>query len=292
MLTDAEGNVSTAGVITSAADTVQVVTDGTASSGSTPSGILDMVGYGLHHVLDGADHLLFLVTLLLTAPLVAVGGQWLRRTEPLPTARGVLGVVTSFTIGHSITLIAAAMGWVQLPTRLIEVLVAASVAVAAVHALRPLVRRGENLIAAGFGLVHGLAFAGILSDLGLAGTTSVPSLLAFNVGVELAQLRPRSRCSRRSTCWRTPASTGRFATWSLAARSWSRSAGWSSGSRWPRVRSPARSRQRSITPGTWSSCSRRCRVPPGWPTGRSMRHQATRTQRNGLPLSECLQRSS
>ena len=95
-----------------------------------------MVGYGLHHVLDGADHLLFLVTLLLTAPMVAVGGAWLRRTDALPTARGVLGVVTSFTAGHSVTLIAAAMGWVQVPTRSIEVLVAVSVGVAAVHALR------------------------------------------------------------------------------------------------------------------------------------------------------------
>jgi hypothetical protein len=57
-----------------------------------------------------------------------------------------------------------------------------------VHAIRPLARRGEVLIAGGFGLVHGLAFAGILTDLGLHGSASVPALLAFNVGVELAQL--------------------------------------------------------------------------------------------------------
>ena len=185
VLTDAAGDVSTAGVITAGSDPVQVVGD---TAGAASSGLADMVGYGLHHVLDGADHLLFLLTLLLTAPLLAAGGRWVGSEDRRGTVRGVLAVVTAFTLGHSITLVAASMGWVHLPTRLVEVLVAVSVAVAAVHALRPLVRRGEALIAAAFGLVHGLAFAGILADLGLTGTTSVPALLAFNVGVELAQL--------------------------------------------------------------------------------------------------------
>ena len=106
----------------------------------------------------------------------------------VPTLTAVLGVVTAFTVGHSLTLVASALGWVDVPTQLVEVLVAASVGVAAVHAIRPLVRRGETLIAGGFGLVHGLAFAGILTDLGLERATSLVTLLAFNVGVELAQL--------------------------------------------------------------------------------------------------------
>ena len=185
VLTDAAGDVSTAGVLTSTSDSVQVLGD---SASAASAGLVDMVGHGLHHVLAGADHLLFLTTLLLTAPLVARGGRWVRRARPLTTARAVLGVVSAFTLGHSVTLIAASLGWVAAPGRLVEVLVALSVAVAAGHAWRPLVPRGESLIAAGFGLVHGLAFAGILSDLGLAGTASVPALLAFNVGVELAQL--------------------------------------------------------------------------------------------------------
>jgi hypothetical protein len=98
----------------------------------------------------------------------------------------VLAVVTAFTAGHSLTLAAAAPGWVSVPAGPVEVAIAVSVGVAAVHAVRPLARRGEVLLAAGFGLVHGLAFAGILTDLG--GATSLPALLAFNVGVELAQL--------------------------------------------------------------------------------------------------------
>ncbi|MEJ5913504.1 HupE/UreJ family protein [Pseudokineococcus sp. 1T1Z-3] len=183
VLTDADGDISTAGTVTATDPTLEV---GDAAEAGT--GLLDMLGYGFHHVLEGADHLLFVTTLLLVAPLVVVGGRWVRRDGVLPALQRVVGVVTAFTVGHSLTLMASALGWVSLPTVLTEVLVAVSVGVAAVHAIRPLARRGEVLIAGGFGLVHGLAFAGILTDLGLEGTTSVPALLAFNVGVELAQL--------------------------------------------------------------------------------------------------------
>lgn len=186
VLTDAAGDISTAGVLTAADDTLTV--GDTAATGATDTGAWDMVGYGLHHVLEGADHLLFLLTLLLVAPVAAVAGRWVRRDGLRPTLRSVLAVVTAFTIGHSLTLLASALGWVSAPGAPVEVLIAVSVGVAAVHALRPLARRGEVLVAGGFGLVHGLAFAGILTDLGLGGTTSVPALLAFNIGVELAQL--------------------------------------------------------------------------------------------------------
>lgn len=87
----------------------------------------------------------------------------------------------------SLTLIASALGWVSLPSTLVEVLIAVSVGVSAVHAMRPLVRSGEEVIAGAFGLAHGLAFTGIHADLGLTGSTSLPTLLAFNVGFELAQ---------------------------------------------------------------------------------------------------------
>jgi hypothetical protein len=185
VLTDAAGDISTAGVLTASDSSLQI---GGTATGAVSTGLTDMVGHGLHHVLAGADHLLFLLTLLLVAPLVAVAGRWQRREGPASTVRRVLGVVTAFTVGHSLTLIAAASGWVAVPGAPVEVAIAVSVGVAAVHAIRPLARRGEVLIAGGFGLVHGLAFAGILTDLGLHGSASVPALLAFNVGVELAQL--------------------------------------------------------------------------------------------------------
>lgn len=180
VLTDAAGEIATAGVLTASEGSLQI--------GAADVGLADMVGYGLHHVLEGADHLLFLVTLLLVAPLVVSAGRWRRRDGVVATGRRVLGVVTAFTIGHSLTLIASALGWVSLPSAPVEVLIAASVGVAAVHAMRPLARRGELVIAGLFGLVHGLAFAGILADLGLDGSPSLLALLAFNVGVELAQL--------------------------------------------------------------------------------------------------------
>jgi hypothetical protein len=182
VLTDSAEEISAPGVITAAQPSL-AVTDGARS---VPLG--DMLAHGFHHVLEGADHLLFLLTLLLVAPLVAAGGRWRRGDGPPATTRRVVHVVTAFTLGHSLTLIAAALGWVSVPSRPVEVLIAASVGVAAVHAIRPLAMRGAAAIALGFGLVHGLAFAGILADLGLDGTTSLVALLAFNVGIELAQL--------------------------------------------------------------------------------------------------------
>lgn len=181
VLTDAAGEVSTPGVLTAADDTLRL--------GDVPDvGVLDMVGLGFHHVLAGADHLLFLLVLLLVAPLGVAAGRWRRRDGALPAVRRVVHVVTAFTLGHSLTLVAAALGWVAVDARTVEVLVAVSVAVSALHAVRPLVRGGEVVVAGAFGLVHGLAFAGILGDLGLGGATSLLALLAFNLGVELAQL--------------------------------------------------------------------------------------------------------
>jgi HupE / UreJ protein len=81
-------------------------------------------------VLEGADHLLLLVTLLLVAPLVAAAGRWRRRDGVVPTLRRVVGVVTACTAGHSLTLIASALDWVSLPATPVEVLIAASVGVA------------------------------------------------------------------------------------------------------------------------------------------------------------------
>ena len=146
-----------------------------------------MLGEGFDHVLDGADHMLFLLMLLVPAPLVATRGRWRNADGGWRAVRRVAHVATAFTLGHSVTLIASALGWLALPTSTIEVLIGVSVAISALHALRPLVARGEVLIAGAFGLVHGLAFAGILDSLQL-GTSSLSSLLGFNLGVEVAQL--------------------------------------------------------------------------------------------------------
>jgi HupE / UreJ protein len=99
-----------------------------------------------------------------------------------------LKVVTAFTAGHSITLALAGLGLVRVPSRPIEVLIALSILVSAAHALRPLFPGREAVIAAFFGLIHGLAFAPTIGELGLGRSELVASILAFNLGIESMQL--------------------------------------------------------------------------------------------------------
>jgi hypothetical protein len=96
--------------------------------------------------------------------------------------------VTAFAVGHSITLVLAALGYISVPTRVVESLIALSILVSGVHAIRPVVRGGEVWIATGFGLMHGLAFAALLAELDLGRGSLVTELLGFNLGIELTQL--------------------------------------------------------------------------------------------------------
>jgi hydrogenase/urease accessory protein HupE len=133
----------------------------------------DYVWLGVQHLLTGLDHVLFVLGLLL---LVHV-------------RRDVVIAVTSFTAGHSITLAAATLGWVHAPQNLIELVIALTLLVLAahVHAKRHAPKR-VWLMAGGFGLLHGFAFAGALTDAGLPAGDIPLALFSFNVGVELAQL--------------------------------------------------------------------------------------------------------
>jgi hypothetical protein len=100
----------------------------------------------------------------------------------------LVAVVSAFTVGHSITLALAALDVVDPPSRLVESLIAASVVLAALNNVVPLVQRRLWLIALGFGLIHGFGFAGVLRELGLPDQSLLVALLGFNVGVELGQL--------------------------------------------------------------------------------------------------------
>ena len=130
----------------------------------------------------------FLLALILPAPLVAAGGRWGGYAGWRTAFRRVVKVVTAFTLGHSITLVFGALGWVRLPGVLVESAVAVSILVSAVHALVPVFRGREVLIAGGFGLVHGLAFASTLTGFGFDTWTLVSSVLGFNLGIEAVQL--------------------------------------------------------------------------------------------------------
>ncbi len=143
---------------------------------------------GMRHIAEGTDHLLFLLALLLPAPLLAVGARWASPATVRQSLLHILGIVTAFTIGHSLTLTLAAMNFVHVPSRPVEVLIAVSILVSAVHALRPLFPGREAWIAAFFGLVHGLAFASTLDRLGLSRWDRVAGILSFNLGIETMQL--------------------------------------------------------------------------------------------------------
>ena len=157
-------------------------------TGSVWTGVGSMIKLGMGHIAGGTDHLLFLLVLLLPAPLLVVGGRWGRFGGVRYSLRRLLLLVTAFTLGHSLTLLLGALAWIRVPGQPVEVLIAVSILVSAVHAVRPLFPGREAWIAAGFGLVHGLAFANTLVNLHLDAGPMALSILGFNLGIELMQL--------------------------------------------------------------------------------------------------------
>ncbi|MCE3263828.1 MAG: hypothetical protein K0R43_2907 [Pseudoduganella sp.] len=139
----------------------------------------DYLRHGAWHIWIGYDHILFLLSLLLPAVLAA---------SLRPALGQVLKVVTAFTLAHSVTLTLAALQVANLPSRLVEATIAASVVAAALNNLFPLVRRRLWLAAFAFGLVHGFGFAGVLAGLGLPQGAAALALAGFNIGVEAGQL--------------------------------------------------------------------------------------------------------
>ena len=138
----------------------------------------DYVTLGFRHILAGLDHLLFILGLMLLVQGV----------------RMLVLTVTAFTVGHSITLSLAALGFVSFPSRIVELAIAASILVLAVelargpHAEGSALRRRPWAVALLFGLLHGLGFAGALAEVGLPAEEIPLALLSFNVGIELGQL--------------------------------------------------------------------------------------------------------
>ena len=143
---------------------------------------------GLWHIWSGIDHLLFLLSLLLPAVLVRRKGHWEPVAAARPACLSILKVVTAFTLAHSITLSLAALDVVRLPARLTESVIAASIVVAALNNVFPVVTETRARIAFAFGLLHGFGFASVLSDMGLPQGARLLSLVAFNCGIEAGQL--------------------------------------------------------------------------------------------------------
>ena len=130
---------------------------------------------GVEHIWGGPDHLLFVLGLLLL----------------VRDSRRLLWTITSFTVAHSVTLVAATLGWTHVPIAPVELCIALSVLLLAIEASerRPtFTRQAPWLVAFAFGLLHGLGFASALADVGLPPQHVPLSLLAFNLGVEVGQL--------------------------------------------------------------------------------------------------------
>jgi len=172
------GKTIAEGLLSAAADraTTQITVVATnVAAQETINSFADFLALGVKHILTGYDHLLFLFGLLVVA-------------------RGLvssLGIITSFTIAHSITLAVATFSPVQIPSRIVEPLIAASIVFVGVENLL----RGDNpktrrLLTFGFGLVHGFGFASVLRETGIGSQSSgiALPLFSFNLGVELGQV--------------------------------------------------------------------------------------------------------
>lgn len=139
---------------------------------------LDYGVMGVEHILGGIDHLLFVLALL-----IIVQGT-----------RRLIATITAFTVAHSLTLIAATMGWVHVPIQPVEAVIALSIVLVASEILHArqgrigITQRWPWLVAFAFGLLHGFGFAGALAEVGLPQQEVPLALLMFNVGVETGQL--------------------------------------------------------------------------------------------------------
>jgi hypothetical protein len=146
---------------------------------------------GIWHIWIGVDHILFLLSLLVLAPLLPSRQrvtQWRGVGQARPAVLDVLAVVTAFTLAHSITLGLSVMKWLEPSADLIEPAIALSVVLAALNNLFGWGALRRWRLAFVFGLVHGFGFANVLLDLGLPASALAAALGGFNVGVELGQL--------------------------------------------------------------------------------------------------------
>ncbi len=165
-----------------ATEFIRVLPENPSFALSHKSGFYNMAStyfiLGVEHILEGYDHLLFVLALLLLVGNIRV----------------LIWTITAFTVAHTITLMLASLDMIHLSSRAVEATIALSiifVAAEAVYAMRGRIHLSKKypwLIAFGFGLIHGLGFAEALKEIGLPQNEIVPSMIFFNVGVEVGQL--------------------------------------------------------------------------------------------------------
>ena len=160
----------------------------TASTQATTVPSLGFLRDGIRHILGGYDHVLFLLCLLLPSVMRRTAEGW-RPVERLSQAvLPVVGIVSAFTVAHSITLGLAATHVIALSPAIIEPAIAVTIILAALDNIRPIFPVRRVVVAFFFGLIHGFGFAGVLAELNLPTADFAWALLEFNVGLELGQL--------------------------------------------------------------------------------------------------------
>ncbi len=173
------------------------------------NGFMAMVRQGVWHIWIGLDHILFLLALILPSVVrrwhdtridpsnkpemtIKKSGfitwDWFPVQRFRPAFIYIVKIVTFFTIAHTITLSLASLEIINLPSRLVESIIALSIGLAAYHNIKPIFKGKDWVIAFVFGLFHGFGFASVLADLGLTSEFLTWSLLGFNIGVEVGQL--------------------------------------------------------------------------------------------------------
>ena len=152
------------------------------------SGFIGVVKLGIKHIWLGIDHILFLIALILPAAMIRRERRW----EPVKEFRSaffyVVKIVTLFTVAHTLTLSLASFDVVELPSRLVESVIAISITIAALDILYPIFKKKIAWVVFIFGLFHGFGFASVLSHLGVLGEHMALSLFGFNLGVEIGQV--------------------------------------------------------------------------------------------------------
>ena len=153
--------------------TPEAVVQLSSAASHAPSSAASFFPLGVEHIATGYDHLLFLLALILC------GGN----------LKSLIKIITAFTLAHSITLGAAALGLVSLPSAMVEAVIALSIAYVAFENLFPRFAISRRwTISFLFGLVHGFGFSSVLQEIGLPKDSLVWALLNFNLGVEVGQL--------------------------------------------------------------------------------------------------------
>jgi hypothetical protein len=159
-----------------------------AASNAATSGAGGFLREGVHHILTGYDHVLFLLCLLLPSVMRRGPQGWQPVGKLSEAIWPVVGIVSAFTVAHSITLGLAALKIVSLPSAVIEPAIAVTIILAALDNVWPIFPVRRVVVTFLFGLIHGFGFAGVLAELNLPTADFAWALLQFNLGLELGQL--------------------------------------------------------------------------------------------------------